>query len=64
MDANKDNPASWRTMESLGAVHVKDVFDDENATCVVKDYEIDVDESINANTSIYEPLIVKTISRK
>ena len=36
MDADKDNPASWKTMEDLGGVNVREFFDDENAHCIVK----------------------------
>ena len=64
MDADKDNPASWRTMESLGGVNIREFFDNENAHCIVKDYEINVDESINNNSNIYEPIIKQSISRK
>lgn len=57
MDADKDNPASWKTMEALGGVNIREFFDDENAHCVVKDYEINVNESIRKNAEIYEPMI-------
>lgn len=58
MDADKDNPASWKTMESLGGVMVREFFDDENAHCIVRDYEINVNESISSNSAIYEPMII------
>ena len=64
MDADKDNPASWRTMESLGGKNIREFFDNENSNCIVKDYEINVNESINNNSAIYEPMIKKTMSRK
>lgn len=64
MDADKNNPASWRTMESLGGINTREFFDNENAHCVVKDYEINVDESINNNSYIYEPIIEDKILRK
>lgn len=57
MDADKDNPASWKTMEALGGVNTKEFFDDENAHGIIKDYEIDVDESLKKYFAIYEPLI-------
>ena len=60
MDADKDNPASWRTMEALGGVNIKEYFDYENAQCIVKDYEINVNESISNNSATYEPLIEHT----
>ena len=64
MDADKDNPASWKTMEALGGVNVREFFDDENAHCVVKDYEINVNKSISDYSSIYEPIIEHTALRK
>lgn len=64
MDADKANPASWRTMESLGGKNIREFFDNENAHCIVKDYEINVNESINNNSAIYEPMIKQTMSRK
>lgn len=57
MDADKDNPASWKTMEALGGINVREFFDDENAHCIVKDYEINVNESIRKNSEIYETML-------
>lgn len=57
MDADKDNPASWKTMEALGGVNVREFFDEENSHCIVKDYEINVNESIKNNLNIYEQMI-------
>ena len=42
LDADLDNPASWRTMEALGGTRVREYFDDENAHGTVVDYVIDV----------------------
>lgn len=64
MDADKDNPASWRTMEALGGINVREFFDNENAHCVVKDYEINVEESINNNADIYEPMVQGSVLRR
>ena len=63
MDADKDNPASWRTMEALGGINIREFFDNENAHCIVKDYEINVDESISKNSIIYEPMVKHIISK-
>lgn len=57
MDADKENPASWKTMEALGGINIREYYDAENAHCIVKDYEIDVDDSIKNNSTIYEPMI-------
>ena len=46
MDADLDNPASWRTMEALGGERVRTYFDDINAHCVVVDYLIDVKKAL------------------
>ena len=34
MDADKDNHASWKTMEALGGVNVREFFDEENSHCI------------------------------
>lgn len=57
MDADKENPASWKTMEALGGVNVREYFDNENAHCMVKDYEINVNESLSKYSAVYEPLV-------
>ena len=38
MDADLNNPASWRTMESLGGKRIREYYDDINAHCIVVDY--------------------------
>lgn len=57
LDADKENPASWRTMESLGGVLTKEFFDDKYDKCVVKHYVIDVDKSLKENANKYEEMI-------
>lgn len=64
LDADKDNPASWRTIEALGGINIREFFDNENAHCIVKDYEINVDESISKNSIIYEPMVKHIISQR
>ena len=64
MDADKENPASWRTMEALGGINIKEFFDDEIEHCIVKDYEIDVTQSISNNSDTYEPMIEHITLRK
>ena len=46
MDADLDNPASWKTMEALGGVRVREYYDDEDAHCIVVDYNIDVKKAL------------------
>ena len=41
LDADLDNPASWKTMEAMGGVRVREYFDDADAHCTVVDYNID-----------------------
>ena len=57
LDANTDNPASWRAMEALGGVMLREYFDSEFDRCMVRDYEIDVDESLRRFAPVYEPLL-------
>ena len=64
LDADKYNPASWRTIELLGGINTREYFDEENAHCIVKDYTINVDESIKNNSIIYEEKIEHIQLRK
>lgn len=59
MDCDKNNPASAKTMISLGGNLVREYYDDENAHCTVQVYVIDVDKSIKENKAKYEDLITK-----
>jgi predicted acetyltransferase len=57
MDCDKENPASVKTMISLGGKLVREYFDDENSHCIVQDYIIDVNKAIEDNKQKYESLI-------
>lgn len=57
MDADADNPASWRTMEALGGKRIREFYDEENAHCMVRDYEIEVNESLDTFSCVYEPVV-------
>ena len=46
LDADRDNPASWRTMEALGGERIREYYDDEDAHCTVVDYNIDVKKAL------------------
>ena len=46
MDADLANPASWKTMEAMGGVRVREYYDDVYAHCTVVDYTIDVKKAI------------------
>lgn len=56
MDADLDNPASWKTMEAFGGVRVREYFDDEDAHCVVVDYNIDTKKAL-AEHAEYEAYV-------
>ncbi len=56
MDADLDNPASWRTMEALGGVRIREYYDDVYAHCIVVDYHIDVRRALETHPD-YEALI-------
>ena len=47
LDADLDNPASWKTMEALGGIRIKQY------NCEVVDYEINVEESLANYKKIY-----------
>lgn len=46
MDCDKDNPASAKTIQALGGKLIREYYDDQFAHCVVQDYTIDVDNTI------------------
>lgn len=54
MDCDKENPASAKTIQSLGGKLIREYYDNENAKCIVQDYIINVDESIRNNKERYE----------
>ena len=56
LDADLDNPASWKTMEALGGKRTREYFDEQYAHCTVVDYTIDVKKAL-AGHSGYEKLI-------
>ena len=46
LDADIDNPASWKTMEALGGIRIKDIEDDSFSHCHVVFYVIDVKNAL------------------
>lgn len=64
MDADLNNPASWKTMESLGGVRVRKYYDDVNAHCTVVDYNIDVKKSLSEHQNFEEYVSNKTANIK
>ena len=56
MDAYLDNPASWKTMEALGGIRVKEFYS-EDEKCMIVDYNINVKTALEKYREIYEPLI-------
>ena len=63
MDADLDNPASWKTMEALGGERIKEYYDDENAHCMVVDYNIEIKRALELYKDIYEQHTVKNKTR-
>lgn len=59
MDADKENVASWKTMEALGGVNTKVFLDTNHSDTILKDYEIDVDKALKNNSDKYEMYISK-----
>ncbi|MBQ7182392.1 MAG: GNAT family N-acetyltransferase [Clostridia bacterium] len=56
MDADKNNPASWKTMEALGGTRVREHDDEENARCTVVDYTIDVEKALRERADLKKHL--------
>ena len=46
MDADLNNPASWKTMEALGGIRIREYDDAIYAHCTVVDYHIDVKKAL------------------
>ena len=51
-----DNQASWKTMEALGGIKVNEYYNEENDYTIIN-YNINVKESLEKYSSIYEPYI-------
>ena len=59
LDADLDNPASWRTMEALGGQRIRTYYDGEFAHCTVVDYTIDVRKAL-AEHAGYEASVLRS----
>lgn len=57
LDADKGNPASWRTMESFGAVLEEEKSVELYNEDVVRFYSIEVERSLELYGDVYGPLI-------
>ena len=57
LDADLDNPASWKTMEQLCGKRIREYFDNEHDRSVTVDYEIDVKNALKKHSD-YEALII------
>lgn len=51
-------------MEALGGINIREYFDDENSHCIVKDYKINVNDSIEKYSNDYEDKIEHITFRK
>ena len=56
LDADLENPASWKTMEALGGTRTREYYDDVYAHCTVVDYVIDVKKALEEHAG-YEDRI-------
>ena len=59
LDADLDNPASWKTMEAMGGERIREYYNDADAHCVVVDYNIDVKKALEDHPE-YEEKILET----
>lgn len=57
LDANLDNPASWKTMKALGGERIGEHFDAVFDHAMLVDYRIDVKKAL-AEHSEYEQLVL------
>ena len=59
LDADLDNPASWRTMEALGGVRVREYFDSEDSGKDVVVYHIDTERALSEHPE-YEEMVAES----
>jgi predicted acetyltransferase len=57
VDCNRENIASSKTIEALGGKLIKEYYESDYAECYVRDYIIDVDDSIDKYRCLYEQCI-------
>lgn len=62
LDADIENPASWKTMEALGGERIREYYDGEYAHCTVVDYNIDVKKSLQEHSEL--ECMIKTEGEK
>ncbi len=58
LDADINNPASWKTMEALGGKRVREYYKEDTDETIV-DYNIPVKESLEKYKDVYEPYIAQ-----
>lgn len=56
LDADLDNPASWKTMEALGGIRIEEYIDEYDGSESVK-YLIPISKSLKEYKKIYKPYI-------
>ena len=57
LDADLDNPASWKTMEALGGERVLEHPDDQDPGCILVDYNIDVRKALREHPEYEERVL-------
>lgn len=61
LDADINNPASWKTMEALGGIRIKEFFDDVYSHMNVVFYSIDVKKSLKEHQEFEQSLSTQNI---
>lgn len=64
LDADIENPASWKTMEAMGGIRTREHYDDEFAHCVVVDYTIDVKKALEEHSEYEKKVSVDFLRRQ
>lgn len=52
LDAEIENPASWKTMEALGGIRIKEFYNEVECMNCVR-YEIDINKALKENEKTY-----------
>lgn len=61
LDADLNNPASWKTMEALGGIRIKEYYDDININSIMVFYSIDVKKALKEHPEYEHYLTDKNI---
>ena len=60
LDADLSNPASWKTMEAMGGVRIREYYEDVYDHSILVDYTIDVEKALREHPEYEERILPET----